>query len=131
MQLRSVLMGSAFATAAVGMAAAADVDTVATPVPPAPPAPFFLFNDMSLSYRHEFTATDPGVGTTPKDIWGITHADAWAYGTNFINLDWLQSSLSDPAFCSTAAPNTAATCAGSEGALEFYGVYRGTFGLNE
>jgi len=129
MRLKSVLLGSAFATVAVGMAAAADVDSAvykATPVPPAP-APFFLFQDTFLSYRHEFTGTDPGVGTTPKDIWGITHVDAWQYGTNFVNLDWLQSSPRDPAFCS---PANGAICNNSEGALEFYGVYRGTFSWN-
>ena len=127
MRLTSALLGSVFATVAVGVAAAADMDVYkATPVPAAP-APFFLFQDTFLSYRHEFTGTDPGVGTTPKDIWGITHVDAWQYGTNFVNLDWLQSTSRDPAFCSAA---NGAICNNSEGALEFYGVYRGTFSWN-
>jgi hypothetical protein len=126
MKFAPLALAAVFVMAATGLARAADVEPVVKAAPAAVPPPFFLFQETTVGYRHEFSGTDPGVGTTAKDIWNINHFDAWAYGTNFVNLDWLQSDKRDPAFC--AAP--AAICAPSEGALEFYGVYRGTFSFN-
>jgi nucleoside-specific outer membrane channel protein Tsx len=89
------------------------------------PKPFFLFSDTTVGYRHEFTATAPGVGETAKEVLTLTHFDAWAYGTNFFNVDWLFSDNNDPAHCALGG-----ACEGTQGATEVYALYRGTLSFN-
>ncbi|KQY10486.1 hypothetical protein ASE23_28630 [Rhizobium sp. Root73] len=53
-------------------------DKAIAPVDPV--SPFFLFQDMSISYWHEFNAAEPGIGTgIQKDIISLTHFDAWIH----------------------------------------------------
>ncbi|GLS42739.1 hypothetical protein [Methylobacterium brachythecii] len=106
----------------------------------APPkeAPFFLFTDTQVSFRYQFPSAEPGVQVQradgsfatrgiPKYITSISHADAWAYGTNFFSLDILKSANQDPAG-TTNAPGGFAQY--DYGATEAYGLYRGTLSLN-
>ncbi|MBD8908334.1 hypothetical protein MZTS_16810 [Methylorubrum zatmanii] len=129
----SFAAGATFACAA----AAADLPKKdAPPVPAAAPS-FFLFSDTQVSYFYLADAREPGVtggraGTSlagrsiPKNVLNISHADAWAYGTNFFSLDILQSGSQDPA--GTGAPRFGLF---DYGATEAYGLYRGTLGGNE
>ncbi|WP_027171222.1 hypothetical protein [Methylobacterium sp. 10] len=121
---------------------AADIDPVKT-LKVAEPAPvkapsFFLFSDTQVSFRYQFPAAEPGVQIQkadgsfrnrdiPKYITNISHADAWAYGTNFFSLDILQSTSQDPAG-TTNVPGGFAQY--DHGATEAYGLYRGTLSLN-
>jgi hypothetical protein len=112
-------------------AAAADM-----PVKASPPPPFFLVNDTSVTFTWYPSATDPGVSGSSdivpggvvgqgnafsKYVGSMTHFDVWAYGTNFINIDYLVSSNKDPI----------QGIAGAAGSSEFYGFARSTLGLNE
>ena len=120
-------------------ALAADLDTKkAALAPVVAPTSFFLFSDTQFSYRYQFPAAEPGVqivgadGRTrnrdiPKSIYNISHADAWAYGTNFFTLDILTSGSQDPAG-TTNVPGGFAQY--DYGATEAYGLYRGTLSLN-
>ena len=124
----------------IGTAHAADLDAAkkdkAPEAAPVKEAPFFLFADTQVSYRYSFPAAEPGVqiqkadGTfrnrdIPKNILNISHADAWAYGTNFFSLDILKSGSQDPA--GTTNPGFTQF---SYGGTEAYGLYRGTLSLN-
>jgi hypothetical protein len=129
--------------ASTGFADAAD-DLPPAPVKakPIPDLPFFLVVDNRLTFSYQFTATDPGVfsvrpngsidGDTAKQVYSFTHFDAWAYGTNFFNIDLLKSDHNDPtAPCSNAGVlfnGTPEVCAG---ATEVYGLFRSTFGWNQ
>jgi hypothetical protein len=129
--LKPAALAAALAATAVGAAAAADMPAKAV----APP-PFFLVNDTSVTFTWYPRGTDPGVagGTdvVPGGISGqgnafnkwvgsITHFDVWAYGTNFINVDYIVSDTKDPI----------QGIAGANGSSEFYGFARSTLGLNE
>jgi hypothetical protein len=120
----------ALAVAVAGSASAADLSVKAPP-----PAPFFLVNDTSVSFTWYPTATDPGVSgssnVVPGGIVGqsnafnkyvgtVTHFDVWKYGTNFFNLDFLQSDSRDP---TQGIP-------GARGAVEVYGLARSTLSFN-
>lgn len=53
-------------------------DKAIAPVDPV--SPFFLVQDTSISYWHEFNAAEPCVGTgIQKDIISLTHFDAWTH----------------------------------------------------
>jgi hypothetical protein len=92
-------------------------------------APLFLVNTNTVSYSYAFTATDPFVGKTAKNIFTFSHFDVWTYGTNFINIDFLKSDLRDPAApCGGPPPNPALGC---EGATEIYGFFRSTLGWKQ
>lgn len=132
--LVSLSLGSSLVTE--GEARAADLPSTATPVVAPAPAPFFLFTDNTISYRHEFEAREPGVTYSPfsatalappariqKNIAALTHVDAYEYGTNFGNVDFLSSDAADP-----AAPFT--TPGSGMGAFEIYALYRGTLSGN-
>lgn len=136
------LFAAALSLALAGAATAADLETVRkTKAPEAAPVKetsFFLFSDTQFSYRYQFPAAEPGVQILrpngsfatrdiPKSIYNISHADAWAYGTNFFTLDILKSSSQDPAG-TTNVPGGFAQY--SYGATEAYGLYRGTLSLN-
>jgi nucleoside-specific outer membrane channel protein Tsx len=136
---RTVLAGAACLAGclAFGQAAwAADLpSTQAPPVLPSLSTPFFLFQDNTISYRFEPQAREPGVlkpgapfplgAAQPiqKNIAALTHVDAYAYGTDFFNVDFLSSNSADPAAPATV-PYT------GDGAFEIYALYRGTLSGN-
>jgi nucleoside-specific outer membrane channel protein Tsx len=121
MYRRILALAGLFTAATIGFASAADLPTKA--MAPVSPAPFFFVNDNTMSYWYEFTATDPGVNKTAKNVVNFTHFDVWAYGTNYFNISWLRSSSTDPA--NPAAPGVGV------GASEIYGFFRSTLGFNE
>jgi nucleoside-specific outer membrane channel protein Tsx len=93
----------------------------------APEARAFEFSDTAVSLTYGPAYTEPGVvesndpnkGTKiGKFIVSLTHFDTYKYGTNFINIDLLQSNGRDPA-------NN-----GTTGATEVYGIYRGNLSGN-
>lgn len=107
------------------------------PAPEAPPS-FFLFSDTQFSYRYQFPTAEPGVRVRdedsafrsrgiPKQIYNLSHANAWAYGTNFVSLDILKSGSQDPA---GTVDGPGGFVAYGYGATEAYGLYRGTLSLN-
>lgn len=116
---RKLALAALLVATATGIAGAADMPVKS--VKAIAPAPFFFVNDNSISYRYEFLATNPGAGKTPKHVLTFTHFDVWAYGTNFINIDWLKA---------TRGSETP-TATGTEGYTEIYGFFRSTFGFNE
>lgn len=110
-----------------------------TPAPQAatPAAPsFFTFSDTIISYRFESDTKQPGnaggAGRTidgrsaPKNIITFANTNAWEYGTNFFNIDFIKSGSQDP----TGYKYPFSSIATGEGALEYFAVYRGTLGLN-
>jgi hypothetical protein len=118
-------------------------DDAPTPVKAKPivDVPFFMVNDNRISYSYIFQGTDAthsvrpdGTvdGKTARSVYAFTHFDAWAYGTNLINLTLLKSDHNDPAApCSSpgvAFTGGAAVCAGES---DFFGVERSTFGFNQ
>ena len=118
------------------MAQAADLPTKTAPIAiDVAPVPFFLFQDNQISYRYAPNAREPGVlvpnapsalgpaQNIEKNIFGLTHVDAYQYGTNFFNVDFLSSNAADP-----AAPAITPFTGG--GALEIYALYRGTLSGN-
>jgi hypothetical protein len=119
MKVKTLALAALIAASATGAALAADMPVKA--VKAVSPAPFFFVNDNSISYHYEFMATNPGAGKTPKHVLSFTHFDVWAYGTNFINIDWLKA---------TRGGETP-TATGTEGYTEIYGFFRSTFGFNE
>ncbi len=92
-------------------------------------SPFFPVNDNSLSYHYEFSATNPGAGTTGKNVLSFTHFDVWSYGTNYVNVDWLRATngTTTPA-APCGFPNADTGCPGY---TELYGLWRGTLGWNQ
>jgi hypothetical protein len=131
MKFASLSLAAAMAVATTASFAA---DLGRAPAAPLAPMPFFLFADTTVGYRIETNAKEPGdyqpgfrAIPIQKQIWNITHVDAWAYGTNFVTIDFLKSNHRDPAapYASGAvAPN------GASGAFEVYGLYRGTLSGN-
>lgn len=103
---------------------AADLPKRVAPPLPVTESPFFVFSDTILEYRHEFSATDPGISNKfGKEIANITHVDAFKYGTNFISADVLTSTNADP-----TAPGL--TVGSQSGSRELYFIYRGTLSGN-
>jgi hypothetical protein len=129
MKMRSLVLAAGAVLGPASFAAAADMPVKA--VPEVALAPFFLVSDTTVGVHWDPQATDPGVGVTAKTVLEITHFDAWQYGTNFVNLDWLYSDRRDPAQCDGFAFPTQPSCLGTQGAMEFYGLYRGTLGGNQ
>ena len=116
---RVLSLAALLAVTATGAASAADMPVKA--LKPVAPAPFFFVNENSIGYSYYFTATDPGVSKTAKNVLNFTHFDVWAYGTNFFTVDWLKSDTRDPV----------GGTAGSQGATEIYGLFRSTIGFNQ
>ncbi|GGC72755.1 hypothetical protein GCM10010994_33900 [Chelatococcus reniformis] len=122
MPLRLIFAAAALCFAGVAGGAIAAERPAAGGMAP-DPAPFFSFNQNRFSYSYIFTATNPGSGNTAKSVFSFTHIDAWAYGTNLVNVDVLKSDTRDPIRkCEDD------TC---PGATEIYGFFRSTVGLNE
>src|SRR6202035_194104 len=82
--------------------------------------------DDEIGFSFGPTYAEPGVASTThpngsqiaKEVFSVTHADGFAYGTNFFNVDVLKSSGADPANNSTM------------GAIELYSVYRNVLSGN-
>lgn len=90
----------------------------------------FLWSDTYLSYRYLWQDKQPG---TFKDVHenavNLSHADGWAYGSNFFSLDVEQFTRQD-------ATNVAGNFdmngeSKSTGSGEFYGLFRSTFSGNK
>jgi len=135
MYRKTLALAALLAATVTGSAGAADLPVKAKPIK-APEIPYFLVNENSLSFHYEFTATNPGAGKTPKYVGTFSHFDVWAYGTNFINIDWLKATSTT----TPSAGNGAATtnCFGGfnlntvcSGYTEIYGFFRSTLGWNE
>jgi hypothetical protein len=126
-----LLVTAAVLATAGGYGYAADM-----PVKAPAATPFFTVNDTSVSFTWYPSATDPGVpggsDVVPGGVAGernafnkfvgtVTHFDVWKYGTNYFNLDFIQSDKRDPI----------EGVAGANGAVEVYGLSRSTLGFNE
>ncbi len=113
-----ILLGAAAALAFAAQASAADLG--AKKAAPAPaPLPYFIFADTQVSYFFETAAKEPAItGPVQKHVVSITHFDVTKWGTNFVNIDFKKSNSGDPAN------------GGKDGALEVYGLYRGTVSGN-
>jgi hypothetical protein len=142
---------SVAALASAGLARAADLPVKAAK--PVKDIPFFLVIDDRVTYSYIFDGTDPGVfspkpgggfdGKTAKQVYSLTHFDAWAYGTNFFTISLFKSDHNDPASPCTNAGGfnsnvpggggfgSAFNPASCAGATEIYGLGRSTFGWNE
>lgn len=136
--LRLALAASAIAYAGAALAQSqpspATTDNAQNVSPQAAKPSFFAFSDTQISYWHEFTGSEPGISyPVSKDIFTLMHTDAWRYGTNFVNIDFLISSNRDPSY-PWGAPGypipTDGTGVGS-GSFEVYGTYRGTLSFNQ
>jgi nucleoside-specific outer membrane channel protein Tsx len=133
--MKSTSLSFAAIVAAIlsSQANAADMPVKAPPPPPL--IPFFIVNDNSLTYRYVFNATNPGAGETPKHVVSFSHFDVWAYGTNFVNVDWLKATNNKaPPFGTPAAPCDAVDPPGTQrcdGYTEIYALTRNTFGFNQ
>lgn len=106
---------------------AADLPVKVAPGAPAMEAPFFFINDNRLTYAYLFTGAYPGSSNrTAQQVYAFTHFDAWAYGTNMVNLQLIKYDATTPASpCPVMQPR------GCAGATEFYGMIRSTFGFNQ
>jgi nucleoside-specific outer membrane channel protein Tsx len=79
------------------------------------------WNDNSVGFRYGTEFAEPyGSDDIAKGIFHFTHASGYKYGTNFFNLDYLVSNDDDP-----RDPGS------SDGAQEFYVVYRHTLDLGK
>lgn len=113
-----------------------------------PDLPWFILIDNRLTYSWEPRGTDPGMfsvrpdgsinGITAKQVYSFTHFDIWQYGTNFLSISMLKSDHNDSANPCTNTGTITSPLAGfatvpasCEGATEFYGLFRSTFGWNE
>jgi hypothetical protein len=79
------------------------------------------WSDTSIGYRYGNKFAEPfGRTDISKDIYSLTHVSGYKYGTNFFNVDLLQSDTKDP---QSAASNV--------GAQEAYIVYRHTLDIGK
>jgi nucleoside-specific outer membrane channel protein Tsx len=79
------------------------------------------WSDTSLSYRYGTTFREPfNPNDIKKHIFALTHASGYKYGSNFLNVDFLQSDSNDPGSLTQ-----------SSGAQEAYVVYRHTLDLGK
>ncbi|MFX8016141.1 outer envelope protein, partial [Acinetobacter baumannii] len=54
------------------------------------------WSDTSIGYRYGTQFAEPFVGTgIHKNVFNFTHADGYKYGTNYLNVDLLQSDSKD------------------------------------
>ena len=79
------------------------------------------WSDTSLGYRYGTQFAEPfNSQDIKKNIFSLTHASGYKYGSNFLNVDMLLSDSKDPANVGT-----------SNGAHEVYIVYRHTLDLGK
>lgn len=113
-------IAAAAALLCVSQASAADLGSMKAPPPEPAPLPYFLFADTQIAYFYETRAREPGsTQTTRKHVISLSHFDVTKWGTNLVVIDFKKSDNRDPA-----------NGVGSDGALEVYGVYRGTISGN-
>ncbi|MBV8320659.1 MAG: hypothetical protein JO049_08295, partial [Hyphomicrobiales bacterium] len=139
------LVGAIALTTTVSAWAQVEVNPVLRAPQPAPeavkpgqPTPLFTANDNTLGYQYLARATNPGAGQTPKSVVFFNHFDVWAYGTNFLGLDWNKATNGmAPPFGTPAAPCDqkgpldppgSSRCPGYTG---IYGLFRSTLGWNQ
>ncbi|MBR0751562.1 hypothetical protein JQ604_05150 [Bradyrhizobium jicamae] len=124
----SISLSAALISIALSISGQARAEDLPAKAPaPIAPAPFFSVNDNRITYAYQFTATSPGFANqTAKQVYAFTHFDAWAYGTNLINLGLYKSDHADP-----ASPCPVQRSTGCAGATEFFGTIRSTFGFNQ
>jgi len=78
------------------------------------------WSDTFLGYRHGTRFHEPTLQKdVQKDVIALGHASAYAYGSNFFNVDLLRSDLADPAN------------GGGQGAQEIYVSYRHNLALSK
>jgi hypothetical protein len=78
------------------------------------------FSDTAISYRYGTQFREPfNNQDIIKNIFALTHASGFAYGQNFVNVDFLLSNNKDP------------STPGGSGAQEAYAVYRNTLDLGK
>jgi hypothetical protein len=112
-----------------------------TGLPPSAPATgpsLFTVNENFLAFYYAPTATNPGAGETPRLVLSYTHFDVWKYGTNFLNIEWLQATNNRaPPFGTPAAPCDQGGPENPPGSqrcaayTEIYGFFRSTLGWNQ
>jgi nucleoside-specific outer membrane channel protein Tsx len=79
------------------------------------------WSDTSISWRYGTQFAEPFNGADiSKHIFALTHASAYKYGSNFLNVDLLQSDSKDPASLTQ-----------NSGAQEAYVVYRHTLDIGK
>jgi hypothetical protein len=142
--LSLALLASALSAVAADLSSDKTDQTTATPqTKPVFGAPFFFINDNQFTFSIIPQATDPGTfslnpngsirsSTTVQQLYTFSHFDAWAYGTNFVNISLIQSNQNDPATpCANAGVLLDGAPAFCSGATEVYGLFRSTLGWNE
>lgn len=79
------------------------------------------WSDTSISWSYGNKFAEPYEGNDiSKNIFSLTHSSGYAYGTNFFNVDLLQSDSKDPASVNQRS-----------GAQEAYVVYRNTIDIGK
>ena len=79
------------------------------------------WSDTYIGYRYGTQFAEPFLGNDiTKNIFNLSHASGYKYGTNFFNADILMSDSNDPADANS-----------TEGAREVYVVYRHTLDLGK
>jgi hypothetical protein len=82
------------------------------------------WSDTWIGWRYGTKFAEPFIThDITKNIFSLTHANGWQYGSNFLNVDYLLSDHNDPQNCANNI------CTGS--ASEIYIVYRGTLSLSK
>ena len=86
------------------------------------PATAANWSDTFIGYRTSTQYREPAIlGTQEKNIFQLSHASGWDYGSNFFNIDMLMSTGTDPAVGTN----------GKSGANEVYVVYRTSLNLGK
>jgi hypothetical protein len=108
------------------------------PGAPPKPSPLFIVNENVVAYYYLPTATNPGAGTTPKDVAYLSHFDVWRYGSNYVQVEYLKATNgANPPFgtpktpCDQGGPAFPPGAMQCDGYSEVYGLWRGTLGWNE
>jgi nucleoside-specific outer membrane channel protein Tsx len=79
------------------------------------------WSDTAISWRHGSAFREPfNPSNISKNIFALTHASGYKYGSNFFNVDLLQSDSNDPGSLTQ-----------SSGAQEAYVVYRNTVDIGK
>ncbi|MCK1305800.1 hypothetical protein [Bradyrhizobium sp. 45] len=140
MSVRHFVLGAVFTLGFAAGGRAADLPVKAASPPPDVPFFFVIDNRVSFSWMPKgttpsmFTVNPNGTitGTTAKQVYSFTHFDAWAYGTNFLNISMFKSGHNDAASpCINAGLTVNFTPGNCAGETEVYGLFRSTFGWNE
>jgi len=139
MSIRHIVLGTVFTLSFAAGARATDLPVKAAS---SPDVPFFFVIDNRVSFSWMPQGTTPSMytvnsngtvtGTTAKQVYSFTHFDAWAYGTNFLNVSMFKSGHNDSASpCINAGVTVNLTPGNCAGETEIYGLFRSTFGWNQ